>query len=451
MSVSAILNGQGKVPPHYIDFTQPPFTTYVTNPMSSDLECYNPATSVNHAIKEASYVSAGEVKTDAVDLLPGSAATAVDVKTSLSLAANKQVRFADEVEVTAQGSNKVFFTTANGSNSFMGGSNAVEYAGATKVLTVNRPTVPPSPLLPGQGVEVNGSLTTVGAGVVSGADMLANGILISKGGVQPRTEYQDGTGTVQMETGWNSTNGRGVLRSAAFEAYSDGPTKKYLLNWGDNIGYLGLETRAVDTEIRHYNAGATSMETRMRVEGAGTVSIVGDASNGRITMGSTAPGAATSVEIASAGLFTSMFGDFQGAQLLNGLIKEVFGGPASGAFITRPIKLLGTLEVKNSGDETGPEHLQFSYNNSTDIGQVRVNTGAAKLVLEGQGGGVELKVPTVPQGDLILTGVPNVTTTTAHNVGLKATATGLAITKYLKVKLGAADIWIPYLTTDPSV
>lgn len=194
-----------------------------------------------------------------------------------------------------------------------------------------------------------------------------------------------------------------------------------------------------------------SGDIAMTTSGTGSVSITNASNNGVLNMGSTAPGAATSVEIASVGLLPSMFGSFPGARLLGGTIKEVIGGPAAGTFITKPIKLLGTLEVRTFGDETGSENLQLAYDNSTDIGQIRVNTGAGKLVLEGQGGGVELKVPTVPQGDLILTGVPNVTTTTAHNVGLKATSTGLNITKYLKVKLGSSYIWIPYLTTDPSL
>jgi hypothetical protein len=198
-------------------------------------------------------------------------------------------------------------------------------------------------------------------------------------------------------------------------------------------------------------ANASGSTTMTLGPSAGIVSIVGDVSNGVLNMGSTAPGAATSVEIASAGLLPSMFGSFPGARLLNGLIKETFGGPAAGVFITKPIKLLGTLEVRNFGDETGSEKLQLSYDNTTDIGQILVSSGTGKLVLEGQGGGVELKVPTVPQGDLILTGVPNVTTTTANDVGLKASSAGKEITKYLKVKLGAGYIWIPYLETDPSL
>jgi hypothetical protein len=298
-------------------------------------------------------------------------------------------------------------------------------------------------------LNLNATQIATNCSVTATGDVTAsNGILASKGGSQPRVEFQDGTGSAQAQLGYNIASGRTLLQGSRVAINTDN-TDKYLVNMGDAIGYLGLETKGVDTEIRRYNTGATSMETRVKVEGAGTVSIVGDASNGVLNMGSTA--SSTSVEIASAGLLPSMFGSFPGARLLGGTIKEVIGGPASGVFITKPIKLLGTLEVRTSGDETGSENLQLAYDNSTDIGQVRVNTGTGKLVLEGQGGGVELKVPTSPQGDLILTGVPNVTTTTAHNVGLKATSTGLNITKYLKVKLGAGYIWIPYLETDPSL
>jgi hypothetical protein len=54
-------------------------------------------------------------------------------------------------------------------------------------------------------------------------------------------------------------------------------------------------------------------------------------------------------------------------------------------------------------------------------------------------------------GDLTLTGVPTVNNVTAHNVGVKADTNGLDIENWLKVKLGGNDIWIPYLTTDPSL
>jgi hypothetical protein len=77
MSVSAILNAQGKVPPQYIDFNAPPFTGYITNPLTSDLLANN------RAIIEASYVSADEVKTDKLSLVPGSGATYLTVDENL--------------------------------------------------------------------------------------------------------------------------------------------------------------------------------------------------------------------------------------------------------------------------------------------------------------------------------------------------------------------------------
>jgi hypothetical protein len=77
MSVSAILNAQGKVPAQYIDFNAPPFTGYVTNPLTSDLLANN------RAIIEASYVSADEVKTDKLSLVPGSGATYLTVDENL--------------------------------------------------------------------------------------------------------------------------------------------------------------------------------------------------------------------------------------------------------------------------------------------------------------------------------------------------------------------------------
>ena len=251
-----------------------------------------------------------------------------------------------------------------------------------------------------------------------------------------KVEVNDGVGS--------ATIGRNTNRLDITDTFAGliGETPTTTVAMGDVNGFVN------GTKI---SIPLASGNVAMTTSGTGSVSITNASNNGVLNMGSTAPGASTSVEIASAGLLPSMFGSFPGARLLNGLIKEVFGGPAAGVFITKPIKLLGTFEVKNSGDETGPEHLQLSYNNSTDIGQIRVNTGAAKLVLEGQGGGVELKVPTSPQGDLILTGVPSATALTTHNVGLKATSTGLDITKYLKVKLGAGYIWIPYLETDPSL
>jgi hypothetical protein len=48
----------------------------------------------------------------------------------------------------------------------------------------------------------------------------------------------------------------------------------------------------------------------------------------------------------------------------------------------------------------------------------------------------------------------NTSTTTSisnHDAKIKATSNGLESTKFLKVKLNGADIWIAYFTQDPSL
>lgn len=286
MSVQNILDDNGKIDPAYLG----PAAAYgfVTNPLTAPLQCYNPGQLTNHAISEAAFVSASAIKTDNLEQLPGSLETQIRCATNIEMATGKQLDFEDNAIISIGGNaaRKAFWTEdavplVGLAKYHIGGDSAVEYAEGTKVLTVNKPTVPPSPLLPGQGAVIHGGISAVSGGVVADADIRTNSIFIAKGAGQPRIEFQNGAGVAQMETGWSAATGRGVLRSANFEAFSDN-TKKYLINYGDGIGYLGLETQGVDTEIRHYNVGASVMETRMKVEGGGVVSITGAAPGGGI-------------------------------------------------------------------------------------------------------------------------------------------------------------------------
>jgi hypothetical protein len=163
MSVQNILDDGGKIDPAYLA----PAAAYgfVTNPLTSPLQCYDPTTLTNHPITEAAFVSAGSIKTDNLEQLPGSLDTQIRCATNLEMATAKQLDFEDNAIITIGGSSarKAFHTEdatplVGFAKYFMGGGNAIEYAESTKVLTVNRPTVPPSPLLPGQGVVVHGNM-----------------------------------------------------------------------------------------------------------------------------------------------------------------------------------------------------------------------------------------------------------------------------------------------------
>lgn len=50
---------------------------------------------------------------------------------------------------------------------------------------------------------------------------------------------------------------------------------KYNIDMSDAAGLLAIETKGVNTEIRHYDAGGSMMETQFRVNGGGNISVGG--------------------------------------------------------------------------------------------------------------------------------------------------------------------------------
>lgn len=201
MSVQNILDENGKIDPAYIPDLAP--FGYVRNPLTAPLQCFNPTTLTNHPIVEAGYVSASAVKTDNLEQLPGSLETQIRCATNIEMASNKQLDFETNALLTIGGnaSRKAFYTEdatplVGFAKYFMGGGNAVEYAESTKVLTINKPTVPPSPLLPGQGVVIYGGLSMNGTLDMSGNEIINCADITVKGSV-PGINFQNSAGSAE--------------------------------------------------------------------------------------------------------------------------------------------------------------------------------------------------------------------------------------------------------------
>lgn len=201
----------------------------------------------------------------------------IAVNGNLGMAPTSKVAFASDAIITANYSGSpeksVIRTINAGSNTTYQIAEAnINYDTSTKLLTINPPSIPPMPLLSSQGLNVKGQITAQYGGVNADNVIQTNSIFASRDGSQPRVEFQDSAGYAHGQVGWNTTTGRTILagdNGFKINMYGD----KYKIEGSDAIGYLGIETSGVDTEIRHYNTGASVMETRVRVEGAGTTSI----------------------------------------------------------------------------------------------------------------------------------------------------------------------------------
>jgi len=322
MSVSNIIDeATGKIDSKYIPAIAPPATPNLNQVLTAGNQ-------TGGVLIDA---QGGNVICDAMKCISIESATAplfndIAVDANLITAQFGKNGFSADALITCneQNSTKKVIETTNASTNaiYKVAEGNINYETQTKILTVNPLSFPPSPLLSTQGLVVNGSVKApflgstltpysqvVGYDSVSGQliaqpagsgggvqnpmisnldagnymitnanDIQTNSIFISKdtgiSGGQPRIEFQDNTGFAQGQVGWNSITGRTLLSgNDGFKINKAGD--KYKIEASDAIGYLGIETSGVDTEIRHYDATASIMETRVRVNGGGNMSIGG--------------------------------------------------------------------------------------------------------------------------------------------------------------------------------
>lgn len=115
------------------------------------------------------------------------------------------------------------------------------------------------------------------------------------------------------------------------------------------------------------------------------------------------------------------------------------------------------LDMNNNNIRTSTGNLTIDTTGSSGPGILTLNSLQSVLLNAGGGSAVSL---TTSNGNINLnsgaSGRINFTTLTAtaspnHNVVFHATSNGVTSASYLKCQLAGSDIWIPYLTTDPTL
>ena len=158
MSVGTILNATGKIPINYLDLDGA--TGFVTNPLTSDLQCTN--TGSNYNLVDAGYVSATSVYTDNLSNVPGALVPGIAVADSLRIADTKAVRFDQNASVTALGSNRIVAQTSQVGTldeDYTYANGAMVYTPFTGTLQVNDPAA----VIPvGAGLSVHGTIKADG-------------------------------------------------------------------------------------------------------------------------------------------------------------------------------------------------------------------------------------------------------------------------------------------------
>jgi hypothetical protein len=129
-------------------------------------------------------------------------------------------------------------------------------------------------------------------------------------------------------------------------------------------------------------------------------------------------------------------GTLQIYNLVNGTLQQTFtfNGAQNENNSFRP------LDMNANDIRTTTGNLVLTANSSTGIGNATLQSKS----------GAQINL------DTGLTGRINFVTTTTtatpnHNVNFQSTSNSVASASYLKCKLNGVDIWIPYLTTDPSL
>ena len=250
MSVSAILNSQGKVPPHYIDFDSAPYTGFVKNPLTADLQCYNPATATNHAIIEASYVSAGVVKTDTISLVPGSAAPYLTIDENLRVngeildSAGSAGTAGQVLSSAGAGMPFVWAASGGGVTSVVAGSN----------IGVDT-TIPSAPVV---RVAISSTLDMSNNQITNASDITLKG---TTAGVN----FKDSTNSDQGDLTYIESNDRLRLQSGNLQINTDN-IDTYNIQMGNGIGQLFLTT--LNKPIRQIlnNATNTAVLSQMSLD-----------------------------------------------------------------------------------------------------------------------------------------------------------------------------------------
>lgn len=154
-----------------------------------------------------------------------------------------------------------------GNDLTISGGNTVDLSGMPVITALQDKT---------QNITAVAGTTDVSGILHATQDIQTDSIFISKGLPQPRVEFHDGAGVAQGQVGWNNITDRTLLYGTnGFKINSAGDT--YKIEAHPSVGYLGIETKGSDIEMRHYDATATAMETRVKVETAGAVRVVGGA------------------------------------------------------------------------------------------------------------------------------------------------------------------------------
>lgn len=308
MATQNIVNlSNGKIDPKYIPTIAPPATPTLNEVLTA-------GNTTDGILINA---HGGNVVCDAMKCISIEAATAplfneIAVDADLITAQFGKTGFSADALITCNEANipkKVIETTNASTNAvYKIAEGNINYDTSNKLLTVNPVGFPPSPLLVTQGLAVVGKIDAQNGGITAnnGNVFSNNGILITKEASQPRVEFQDGGGTTQAQIGYNTSNGRTILQGSNVLINTDN-TNKYSIGMGDAQGYLGLETKGVDTEFRHYNSDASIMETRVRVNGGGNMSIGGQY-NGSLFLESAGGGTYAGINIGAGNELTLFSG-----------------------------------------------------------------------------------------------------------------------------------------------
>lgn len=161
-----------------------------------------------------SNVICNTMKSNAIQAAGAPLINAIAVESNLGMVPFTQLQYSQDAKIScnAAGASKTVLETQNASASttYKLAEGNIKYESASKKLTINPISSPPAPLLPTQGLTVVGNITATNGGmaasgsIASGAEITATEVLVSKGGSQPRVEFQDGAGYAHGQVGWSA-------------------------------------------------------------------------------------------------------------------------------------------------------------------------------------------------------------------------------------------------------
>jgi hypothetical protein len=200
----------------------------------------------------------------------------IGVEGSLTLDPFTRVGFTNDAKITCNTavSEKVVLETENATTAnpiFKIAQNNIRYETVSKLMTVNPVSIPPSPLIPGQGLTVVGDINASTGGISADNNITTNGDVVIKG-TNPSVDFKNTSNVQKASLDYVQLTDKVTLtgQNVIMESLGAGAPRILLDSTGGNAT---MRADDIDVRLQRFNGTGTTLNTELALTGSGTVNI----------------------------------------------------------------------------------------------------------------------------------------------------------------------------------